>query len=82
MGLLVCAVDIDDGKLAHGRRLHLTINAKEPDAIASLIKETEGGTHGVLITAPSLPAFRQGVAMIRRRSCRFSHPGYHVIRAG
>jgi len=69
MGLLVCAVDIDDGKLAHGRRLgaDLTINAKEPDAIASLIKETEGGTHGVLITAPSLPAFRQGVAMTRKR---------------
>lgn len=69
MGLLVCAVDIDDGKLAHAKRLgaDLTINAQQPDAIASLIKETDGGTHGVLITAPSLPAFRQGVAMTRKR---------------
>ena len=69
MGLMVCAVDIDDGKLAHAKRLgaDMTINAREPGAIESLIKETDGGTHGVLITAPSLPAFRQGVAMTRKR---------------
>ena len=69
MGLLVYAVDIDDGKLAHAQRLgaDLTVNAKLPDAIAALIKETDGGTHGVLITAPSLVAFRQGVAMTRKR---------------
>lgn len=69
MGLLVCAVDIDDGKLAHAERLgaDLTINASEPGAVESLIKETDGGTQGVLITAPSLPAFRQGVAMTRKR---------------
>ncbi len=28
---------------------------------------TGGGAHGVLITAPSLPAFKQGVAMTRKR---------------
>ena len=30
-------------------------------------KETGGGTHGVLITAPSLTAFKQGVGMTRKR---------------
>ena len=30
-------------------------------------KETGGGAHGVLITAPSLIAFNQGVGMTRRR---------------
>lgn len=69
MGLLVCAVDIDDGKLAHARRLgaDLTVNAKDGDPVATLKKETAGGAHGVLITAPSLPAFKQGVGMTRKR---------------
>ena len=30
-------------------------------------KGTDGGAHGVLITAPSLEAFHQGVAMTRKR---------------
>ena len=69
MGLLVCAIDIDDGKLAHAKRLgaDLTINAKNGDATATLKKETGGGAHGVLITAPSLGAFKQGVEMTRKR---------------
>ena len=69
MGLLVCAVDIEDGKLDHARRLgaDLVINAKNEDPAAVLKKETGGGAHGVLITAPSLPAFKQGVAMTRKR---------------
>jgi propanol-preferring alcohol dehydrogenase len=69
MGLLVCAIDIDDGKLAHATRLgaDLVINAKEGDPAALLKKQTGGGAHGVLITAPSLTAFRQGVAMTRKR---------------
>jgi propanol-preferring alcohol dehydrogenase len=47
MGLLVCAVDIDDGKLDHARQLgaDLTINARHEDAVASLRKQTGGGTH-------------------------------------
>jgi propanol-preferring alcohol dehydrogenase len=32
-----------------------------------VIKGTDGGSHGVLITAPSLSAFKQGVAMTRKR---------------
>jgi len=69
MGLLVCAVDIDDGKLDHAKRLgaDLMINARNEDPAAVLKKHIGGGAHGVLITAPSLPAFKQGVAMTRRR---------------
>jgi propanol-preferring alcohol dehydrogenase len=68
MGLMVCAVDIDDGKLAHATRLgaDVVINAKAGDPAALLKKETGGGAHGVLITAPSLPAFKQGVDMTRK----------------
>jgi alcohol dehydrogenase, propanol-preferring len=69
MGLHVCAVDIDDSKLAHAKNLgaDLVINAKTSDPATVLKKETGGGAHGVLITAPSLPAFKQGVAMTRKR---------------
>jgi alcohol dehydrogenase, propanol-preferring len=69
MGLQVCAVDIDDGKLAHAKRLgaDAVVNAKEGDPAAAVKKATDGGAHGVLITAPSLSAFRQGVAMTRKR---------------
>jgi propanol-preferring alcohol dehydrogenase len=68
MGLQVCAIDIDDGKLAHAKRLgaDLVINAKTGDPAATLKKETGVGAHGVLITAPSLPAFKQGVEMTRK----------------
>ena len=69
MGLLVCAIDIDDGKLAHAKRLgaDLVINAKAGDPAAAVKKATGGGAHGVLITAPSLGAFKQGVGMTRKR---------------
>jgi propanol-preferring alcohol dehydrogenase len=69
MGLLVCAVDIDDGKLAHAKRLgaDLIFNAKDGDPAVVLKKETGGGAHGVLITAPSLTAFKQGIGMTRKR---------------
>ena len=68
MGLHVCGVDIDDRKLAHATLLgaDAVVNAKHPDAVAAVIKLTNGGAHGVLITAPSLPAFKQGVAMTRK----------------
>lgn len=69
MGLHVCAVDIDDGKLAHAKLLgaDIIINAKIGDPIGELRKQTGGGAHGVLITAPSLTAFKQGVGMTRKR---------------
>jgi len=67
-GLLVCAIDIDDGKLAHAKLLgaDLVFNAKADDPAAALKKETGGGAHGVLITAPSLIAVKQGVGMTRK----------------
>jgi propanol-preferring alcohol dehydrogenase len=68
MGLQVCAVDIDDGKLAHAKKLgaDFVVNAKTSDPVASVKKGTDGGAHGVLITAPSLSAFKQGVGMTRK----------------
>ena len=69
MGLHVCAVDIDDGKLAHATRLgaDAVVDAKAGDAIKAVKQATDGGAHGVLITAPSLAAFKQGVGMTRKR---------------
>jgi alcohol dehydrogenase, propanol-preferring len=69
MALLVAAVDIDDGKLAHAKQVgaDLVFNAKTSDPVAQLKLETGGGAHGVLITAPSLPAFKQGIGMTRKR---------------
>jgi propanol-preferring alcohol dehydrogenase len=68
MGLKVCAVDIDDGKLALAKRLgaDIALNAKVGDVTKAVHKATDGGAHGVLITAPSLSAFRQGVGMTRK----------------
>jgi propanol-preferring alcohol dehydrogenase len=69
MGLLVCAIDIDEAKLEHAKELgaDLAFNAKKGDPAAALKKETGGGAHGVLITAASLIAFRQGIGMTRKR---------------
>jgi len=69
MGLNVCAIDIDDGKLAHATRLgaNSVINARNGDPEAAVHAATDGGAHGVLITAPSLIAFKQGVGMTRKR---------------
>jgi propanol-preferring alcohol dehydrogenase len=69
LGLHVCAVDIDDGKLALAKTLgaDLVVNAKHADAVEAVKTGTSGGAHGVLITAPSLSAFKQGVGMTRKR---------------
>ena len=68
MGLHVAGIDIDDGKLALATKLgaDLVINAKSGDPALTLKEATGGGAHGVLITAPSLSAFHQGVAMTRK----------------
>lgn len=68
MGLNVCAIDVDEGKLAHAKRLgaDLLVNAKSDDLIEAVKQGTGGGAHGVLITAPSLGAFKQGVGMTRK----------------
>ena len=45
----------------------LVVNAKHDGAAEAVKKGTSGGAHGVLITAPSLSAFKQGVGMTRKR---------------
>ena len=69
MGLHLCALDINDGKLAHARLMgaDVTVNAKLPDAVKQVKKATRGGAHGVLITAPSLASLKQGVAITCKR---------------
>ena len=68
MGLKVCAVDIDEGKLEHAKEVgaDAVVNAKTENAAETVKEITNGGAHGVLITAPSLPAFEQGVNMTRK----------------
>ncbi len=68
MGLRVCAMDIDEGKLAHAKKLgaDLVVNARVAEAVATVRAATGGGAHGVLITAPSLGAFKQGVGLTRK----------------
>ena len=69
MGLHVAAIDVSDARLALARTLgaDLTVNAGDEDAVATVHRATGGGAHGVLVTAPSLPAFRQAIDMARRR---------------
>jgi propanol-preferring alcohol dehydrogenase len=69
LGLNVCAIDIDDAKLAHAKKLgaDVVVNAKSEDPANAVKKATGGGAHGVLITAPSLGAFKQAVGMTRKR---------------
>lgn len=68
MGLHVAAIDVSDDKLQLAKSLgaELTVNAREQDPGAFLKKET-GGMHGVLVTAVSPIAFRQGISALRRK---------------
>ncbi|WEK49816.1 MAG: alcohol dehydrogenase AdhP [Candidatus Kaistia colombiensis] len=69
MGLHVAAVDISEDKLKLARDLgaELTVNASEGDPAAAIREATDGGAHGVLVTAVSRPAFAQALGMVRRR---------------
>ena len=68
MGLHVAAIDISNDKLELAKSLgaELVVNAKEQDPGEFLKKET-GGMHGVLVTAPSPIAFKQGISALRRK---------------
>jgi len=68
MGLQVCAIDRDDDKLARATKLgaDMVINFETAEPADVLKEKTGGGAHGVLITASSLPAFKQGIAMTRK----------------
>jgi propanol-preferring alcohol dehydrogenase len=67
MGLHVAAIDVVDEKLDLARKLgaDLTINAAKTDPVAEIDAQI-GGAHGVLVTAVSPIAFRQGIAVTRR----------------
>ena len=69
MGLHVVAVDVADDKLQLARThgADVTVNATTPDAAAQGRKATDGGAHGVLVTAVSVPAFTQALQMVRRK---------------
>jgi alcohol dehydrogenase, propanol-preferring len=67
MGLHVVAVDVGDDKLALAKKLgaEMLVDARAEDPVARVQREI-GGAHGVLVTAVSPPAFRQGIGMLRR----------------
>lgn len=69
MGLQVAALDVTDDKLALARAsgADVVVNAKSPDAVAQIIKQTGGGAHGALVTAVSPPAFAQAIHLLRRK---------------
>lgn len=70
MGLKVVAVDVSDDKLDLARRCgaDAVVNASaEGDTAKAVIDATDGGAHGVLVTAPAIGAFHDAVAMTRRR---------------
>lgn len=69
MGLKVVGVDVGQDKLDLALELgaDLAVNALEEGAAQRIVELTGGGVHGVLVTAVSVPAFAQALAMVRRR---------------
>jgi alcohol dehydrogenase, propanol-preferring len=67
MGLHVAAIDIGPEKMQLARSLgaEITVDAKQEDPVQAIQKKI-GGAHGVLVTAVSLPAFKQAIGMLRR----------------
>jgi propanol-preferring alcohol dehydrogenase len=68
MGLNVLAIDVNDAKLSLARSAgaDAVVNATVGCAVDEVRKIVRGGVHGVLVTAPSVGAFRQGIGMARR----------------
>jgi propanol-preferring alcohol dehydrogenase len=68
MGLHVAAIDVSDDKLQLAKRLgaEVTVNARQQDP-GEYLKKATGGMHGVLVTAPSPIAFKQGLSTLRRK---------------
>jgi len=69
MGLMVVALDIAEDKLELGRAAGAdrAVNALSIDAVDTVLRETGGGAHGVLVTAVSTGAFAQALKMVRRK---------------
>lgn len=69
MGLRVVALDIADDKLelAKSYGAEITINARtEEDPVGKIRELTNGGTHGVVVTAVHPSAFSQALGIVRR----------------
>ena len=67
MGMRVIAVDIADDKLELAKNLgaEFAVNAKTTDPGEAVQEYTDGGAHGVLVTAAHPDAFGQAIAMSR-----------------
>ncbi|ESR22699.1 Alcohol dehydrogenase [Lutibaculum baratangense AMV1] len=68
MGRHVVAVDVAEDKLKLAAELgaDATVDARANDAVEQVRQITDGGAHGILVTAVSRPAFAQALAMTRR----------------
>lgn len=71
MGLRIAAIDIADDKLDLAKKYgaEVVANAKtlgKEGTIKHIREATQGGTHGVLVTAVSPIAFEQAVGVVRR----------------
>jgi propanol-preferring alcohol dehydrogenase len=73
MGLHVIAIDINPKKLLRAKDLgaEITLDGRDPN-VCQQVQAAVGGAHGVIVTAVSIQAFRQAVAMTRRKgACVF-----------
>lgn len=71
MGFNVIGIDIDDAKLEQAKKYGASyaFNGRTQD-VPTLVKEvTNGGVHGVLVTAVSRIAFSQALGAVRRGGC-------------
>lgn len=68
MGMHVAAIDISDDKLQLARNLgaDLTVNANNQNP-GDFLKKATGGMHGVLVTAVSPVAIKQGISVLRKK---------------
>lgn len=69
MGMHVVAADIFDDKLALATELgaDVTVNGKAKDVVEQVLKATDGGVHGALVTAVSPAAMEQAFGFLRSR---------------
>ncbi len=68
MGMRVIAVDVTEDKLELARRhgAEFTVNAAETDPVQAVVDYTDGGAHGVEVTAVHPAAFGQAIGMARK----------------
>lgn len=68
MGMRVIAVDVAEDKLELARRhgAEFTVNAAETDPVQAVVDYTDGGAHGIEVTAVHPDAFGQAIGMARK----------------